>query len=60
MTADNDGCRCWDYSAALGHEGHCCFLRDDRNEVRHSEAWRALEDICHVPQTHETAPQPEG
>lgn len=44
-------CRCWFDTYALGHEGHCCFLRDDLRgqSVPSEQRWRRDEDICHVP-----------
>lgn len=41
-------CPCWQFSFRLGHKGHCCFLRDDRNR-RINGGWRADDEICHVP-----------
>lgn len=42
-------CRCWDNDAALGHEGHCCFLRDDRDR-KINNGFKEDVDICHVPE----------
>lgn len=36
-------CACWSNNHSLGHEGHCCFLNEDR------KTWRMDEDICHTP-----------
>lgn len=35
-------CACWTSDAALGHDGHCCFLRDTRDPARgiQPEDWR--------------------
>jgi len=44
-----EGCPCWTNGARLGHEGHCCFLVDDREGKPISECWRETDDICHVP-----------
>jgi hypothetical protein len=41
------GCDCWTRSGALGHGGHCCFLRDDRANLNRDDAWKPIEDICH-------------
>lgn len=40
-------CACWRYDAALGHDGHCCFLKDDRSRGQDGGPWRAFEDVCH-------------
>jgi hypothetical protein len=42
------GCRCWETIYALGHDGHCCFVRDDRNR-KINDGWREVEVICHAP-----------
>jgi hypothetical protein len=36
-------CACWRNVAALGHDGHCCFLHEDRR------TWRRIEEVCHRP-----------
>jgi hypothetical protein len=41
-------CECWRRDAALGHDGHCCFFRDDRDR-RVNGGWRPVEEICHRP-----------
>ncbi len=43
MTPEADGpCPCWEHDSFLGHEGHCCFLTEDRS------GWKADEQVCHV------------
>jgi len=49
IEALREGCPCWTNGARLGHEGHCCFLVDDREGKPISECWRETDDICHVP-----------
>lgn len=43
-------CRCWSYDSALGHDGHCCFLRDDRDRAINN-GFKTDANICHVPTT---------
>lgn len=47
-------CRCWIHNHAIGHEGHCCFLIDDRGGKRMTEVWRADDDVCHTPPIAQT------
>jgi hypothetical protein len=46
-------CRCWTIPNALGHEGHCCFLRDDRDR-KVNDGWKEDYEICHVTEYQES------
>lgn len=43
-----EGCLCWASSYALGHGGHCCFVRED-GDRKVNNGFREDADICHIP-----------
>jgi hypothetical protein len=42
-------CYCWANDHALGHEGHCCFVREDKDR-KINNGFREDSDVCHIPE----------